>query len=301
MDASLKQIKFILQDILNHFDWRAEQVLLHQTQYIKLSELNTVRKVINDVSTLDLFDDAINYLKSSVIFTSSTDQMNIQLSEGQIIISNLNQLKILLTNFLNLLIKTVPNEDESSVNIKLPPVNDFDELSKVSRDIHVGLSQVIFNDEIGGQSKIVSVENGSIWINVFLGAKALSVIASVVWSASVIFKKIQEGRMMEQQIRALKIKNDSLEEILRAQKAEIDLMIQAEAEHIESEHFTNNVPENIERIKKSISTFAELISKGAEVHPSLVASESISNLFPDPKKFLGLESKIKKLKPSSDT
>lgn len=72
-------------------------------------------------------------------------------------------------------------------------------------------------------------------------------------------------------------------------------MIQAEAEHIESEHFKNKAPENIERIKNSITTFADLIGRGAEIHPALVAPENVTNLFPDPTKLISVESKIKRL------
>ena len=72
-------------------------------------------------------------------------------------------------------------------------------------------------------------------------------------------------------------------------------MLNAEATHINSEHFQNNSPENIERIKNSIKIFSELIDKGAEIHPALIAPEQVSNLFPDIKNLLGLESKIKRI------
>lgn len=101
--------------------------------------------------------------------------------------------------------------------------------------------------------------------------------------------------LLAQQIRGLKVKNDSLEDILKAQKAETEIMIQAEADHISSEHFRENTPENIIRIKNSIATFAELIGKGAEIHPALIAPEDVSNLFPNPGKMINLESKIKRL------
>jgi hypothetical protein len=297
MDTSLKLIKQKLQDILKKFQWKAEHIASGQPAkaFTKLSGLNNVRNVVNEISSLGLFDDTIKFLKSSIIFTSVNDQMNVQPTEAEEITNNLTQLKTLSTNFLNILLKTVPGEDINSINIKLPPVNDFDELSRVSRDIHLGLTQVIYNEEINGETKIVSVENGSIWFNVFVGVSAITVVASLVWASAVIYKKIQEGKLLAQQVRGLKVKNDSLEDILKAQKAETDAMIQAEAEHICSEHFNNNAPENIERIKNSITTFAELIGRGAEIHPALVAPENVSNLFPDPTKLLGVESKIKKL------
>lgn len=123
----------------------------------------------------------------------------------------------------------------------------------------------------------------------------MPIIASLVWSAVVIRKKILEGDLMKEHVRSLKVKNESMEDILRGQKAQTDTMIQAEAEHVFSEHFKENAPENIERIKNSITTFADLIGKGAEIHPALVAPEAVSDLFPDPTKSINIESKIKKL------
>ena len=222
MKISLKVIKRQLQDILKRLEWRIEQNQNGQT--MKLSGLNNIRAVLNDIESLKLFDNIIVSLKSSAILTSSNDQMNIQNGEAQNINAQLTTLKTLVQNFLDVLLKTVPEENPDSINIKLPEIKDFDELSKVSRDIHIGLTQVIINDEINGETKIVSVENGSIWLNVIVGTAAVTVVASLVWAAAVIYKKIQEGKLLDQQVRGLKVKNDSLEDILKAQKAETELI-----------------------------------------------------------------------------
>lgn len=292
METSLKFINQKLKNIIEQIEWNTTST---NGNYINLSGLSSIRSAIYEINKLNLFTSLINSLESSAIFTTSYDQLNINFQEANKIVANLNLLKTTITNFLEVLNATLPEEDINSINIKLPHINDFEELSKVSKEIHLGLSQVIFNEEINGQTKIVSVENGSIWFNVFVGASAVTLIASLTWASTVIYKKMQEAKMLNEQVRGLKVKNDSLEDILEAQKIETDLIIQAEAEFIASEYFKKNVPENIERIKKSISTFAELIAKGAEIHPSLVAPENVSNLFPDPTKLIGLESKIKKL------
>lgn len=276
--------------------WKGENVKDGSTVTMyKINNLNEIRKVISAFADIAIFEEYVNALKSSAIFTTRNNEMNFQLGEGQVINRNLTTLKNLSENFLNTLTNTLPEENINSVNIKLPEVTDFAELSIVSRELHIALSQVLFNDEIHGETKIVSVENGSIWFNVFVGATAVSVVASLAWAAAVIFKKIQEGKLLAQQVQSLKVKNESLEDILKAQKAETELMIDAEAAHINSEYFKNNAPENIERIKNSIKILSELIDKGAEIHPALIAPEHVSNLFPDTKNLIGLESKIKRI------
>ena len=294
MDTSLKIIKQKLQVNITKLNW--ELTPGNSQSLLKFTNLNQIRIVINEIETMELFSNLTAVLKNSVIFTTSENTMSVQTAEGHSIQSQLALLKSLIENFLEVLKKTVPEENLNSINIKLPPINDFEELSKVSRDIHLSLTQILYNDEINGETKIVSVENGSIWLNVFVGgATAVGVIASLVWSAAVIYKKMQEGKLLEEQVRGLKVKNDSIEDILKAQKAETNHMIQAEAEHINSEHFKENIPENIEKIKNSITNFAELIGKGAEIHPALVAPENVSNLFPNPSKMIGIESRIKRL------
>jgi hypothetical protein len=295
MISSLKQLKFVLQDVLKRLEWRTENVNISNTTFLQFDNLGDVREVINVIAGTGLFEDIITELRNSAIFTSASNQIRVQVQEGRLLSQQLDLFKALLDNFLSVLLNTVPDEDPSSINIKLPPINNFDDLAKVSRDIHIALGQIVYNEEINGQEEIVSVENGSIWLNVLIGSTAVGVIASIVWSAAVIYKKFQEGRLLEQQIRSLQVKNDSLEDVLKAQKAHTELAIQAEADHIQSEHFSANVPENVERIKNSITIFAELIGRGAEIHPALVAPENVSNLFPDPTKLIGLESKIKRI------
>lgn len=299
METSLKLIKIQLQDIQTRLTWKSE--LVSNNTLYQISNLKELRIIISTLDSMNLFENITTVLMNSVIFTTSNDAIRVQSNEKTIITGQLELLKSLIENFTEVLKSTVPEESIDSINIKLPTINDFDELSKVSREIHLGLTQVIFNEEVNGQTKIISVENGSIWLNVLVGTTAVTVIASLVWSAAVIYKKIQEGKLLEEQVIGLKVKNESLEDILKAQKAETNLMIQAEAEHLNSEHFKVNAPENIEKIKNSITIFAELIGKGAEIHPALVAPESVSNLFPDPTKLIGLESKIKRLaNPSSN-
>ena len=297
METSLKVIKNSLKNLIDRLIWEVENVPVApgSANQIKITNLNSLRLVINNFHELGILEEYVSVLKSSPIFTTGNNEMNILNSEGQPIIRNLTTLKALSEHLLNTLTRTLPEENQNSINIKLPEVKDFDELSTVSREIHIALSQVLFNDDIKGETKIVSVENGSIWFNVFVGPTALSVVASLAWAAAVIYKKIQEGKLLAQQVRSLSVKNESLEDILKAQKAETELMINAEAAHINNEYFKNDMPENLERIKNSIKIFSELIDKGAEIHPALIAPENVSNLFPDTKNLLGLESKIKRI------
>jgi len=293
MQVTPKKLRQELPILKRKLNWKNEY--LNTKSVYSYVGLGNVREVINRLIELNLFKSITSSIKDSIIFTTRADDMKIEISESNLIESKLKLLDQLIDNLLQVILQVSPEESLDSVNIRLPEIKDFDELSKVSKEIHIALTQVILNKDIKGETKIMSVENGSIWLNVFVGSVAVSVIGSLAWSASVIYKKIQEGKLLAQQVKNLKVRNDSLEDILKAQKAETELMIQAEAEHVNSKHFKINEPENIERIKNSISTLANLIDKGAQIQPALYAPEEVSNLFPDPKKLDTIETKIEKL------
>lgn len=292
MKYSLKTIKSVLLNVSQSLDW--ELVSTGTTTY-SINRVKNIRKAVSLLKEYGLFPSDTKFIIESTLYTTTNDDVTVQNAEAQQLNSRLTVLKIVINNLLTILDETTPAENSNSINIKLPPVKDFDDLANVSKEFHLALTQVLYIDEINGETKIESVDNGSIWINVLVGAAGLAVVASLVWSAAVVYKKILEGKLLAEQVRSLKIKNDSLEDILKAQKEATSALIQAEAEHIQSEHFQEKIPENLERIKNSIKLFADIIDRGAEIHPAIVAPEQVSNLFPDMKNVVGIESKIKKL------
>ncbi len=83
---------------------------------------------------------------------------------------------------------------------------------------------------------------------------------------------------------------------MQKQKEYLALLIDTEARNIASTHIGEDAePETVERLKYTIKEFAELIEKGAEIHPALQAPESVRNLFPNFKNILGIESKTQML------
>ena len=201
--------------------------------------------------------------------------------------------KVILKSLINISVQHKPN----SITIKLPSdVNDFGSLAKVSEDLQLILNQTIVNSHIKGETTIQSVENGSIWIEVCLATPAaLTLVAGLTWSAMVIYKKMQEGKMFHQHVESLKIKNESLQEIQKAQKELLDLLTLAEATNLKDSYFGPDDHEQIGRISLSIKMLSGLIDRGAEIHPALNTPENVANLFPD-KNNLGLvQSKIKQL------
>lgn len=185
------------------------------------------------------------------------------------------------------------DEEPDYINIKFPKVKDFDQLSKVSDQLRLAFSQVVCEYE-GGQLEIVRFEQGSLWGVVKVGTAAM-LVAGLVWSGAVISKKILECRHSYEVYRNASARNDLLKELQKLAEAQINNLIELEAKALQDEHFGKENAEQLERIKNSIRNISDLILKGTEIQPALVAPENVQNLFPDFTKLPLIESKVKKL------
>ena len=290
----IKELKNIFSDIIKELNFEYKE---NPNNAVTLfTKLTGFRNAINKLETTGLLTKEVKELHSSVIFTTNRDNASLNTKEARELIIKTDNLYNLVSS-LDSTFKEIGGEvNDNSISIKLPEVTDFEDLSKFSSDFHKILNQSIVNDEINGQVRIDSVENGSIWLDVYLGSSAaVTLIGSLTWSAAVIFKKLKEGQLIEQHVRSLEIKNDSLKEIQEKQKQALDLMIDAEAKSLYNENFKGDNNEQIGRLKLSVKMLSSLIEKGAEIHPALNQPEKVTNLFPDMKKLNAIESRIKKL------
>jgi hypothetical protein len=292
----IKELKVILKDAILELKFKYEEVKGSNSMISKFSNLHQYRNGINILESSNLFKKELSSLRETPIFTTAQDSIALNYTEGRTLKLQLDELFRICSTVAQSIEQIGVKSEIDSISIKLPEVKDFEDLSKFSADFHKILNQSIVNDQINGQVRIDSVENGSIWLDVYLGsAAAVSLIGGLAWASAVVFKKIQEGRLIQKHVGSLGIKNDSIKEIQLKQKEALDLMIDAEANNLYNENFKGDNNEQIERLKLSIKMFSDLIDKGAEIHPALNQPESVKNLYPKMNNLQSLESKIKKI------
>jgi hypothetical protein len=183
-----------------------------------------------------------------------------------------------------------------SIAVKLPEPADLQDLTGVLEDLEQAITQVVVNPTIEGQVKVSGWEKGSYWIDIYLGsAAAVYLIGGLAWSAAVVFKKIQEGRIFMQYVRGLETKDRMLENFEAAQGEFVARLIDLEARGVEDRNFKEHDNERVERLKNTIRTFSDLMQRGAEIHPALNAPEEIGNAFPPMGKLSELVSQVKLL------
>lgn len=267
--------------------------------------VTNVRKFKAFVSRIELipsFRGPVEQLKLTPLYASQEDSIRLRNDVWQEVqrLQNwvFSSVSVLLQNLRDAYTETT----ECTITLKLPDPRDLEDMIKMLEVVQMALAQNLHNEKIKGVVKIESWETGSFWIDVFVGSQAaVLLVGSMAWAAAVVYKKLQEGRMFAEYVQGLKVKNDSLEDLRKGQEQAIQLLIEREARNILVEHFDGEKdPEQFERLKMGIRTMAELIDRGAEIHPALNAPEQVQNLFPDTKHIENLQSRIKLLDSKTD-
>lgn len=300
----------ILGSILEGFFLKKEKVagIIPSTgqpqTFLKISGITAFKNNVERLEKLNLFKQQTDDLKNTALysgfnFQSGPDEITLPMQQADAITSQVYLIHTLLEQLFEALDNTTTDESSSndSISVKLPEsIRSFGELEKFSHDIDIALNQTVTDSEIGGQVEIIGVESGSIWIYVYLGSSAaVALVGRMLWAAAVVHKKKQEGDMLFQQVRSLKIANDYVEGIQKAQLIAVNSLLDAEASHVANESFQNVDNEKPARIKHAINILSDLLAQGTEIRPALYAPEEVSNLFPDPKKLNDVKSRIRQI------
>jgi len=244
------------------------------------------------------FNAELEFINQSIIFRTTNNQIAIPHPEWNGLVNAFGPLATKLIGLKQYLKAFLARQDLNSVFVKAPPLTEFSDMILFEGQLKKALSQIIYHPKIEARLELKSWESGSpLWLELALGTQAaVNIVGAAAWAGAVVYKKIQEGRMHQEYVRGLKLKNDHLESILQAEKQLLNEVVNAEAENIALSNYDgDNSQETLERVKLTIKEFAEIIEKGAEIHPALQAPEPVKNLFPNFNNLLATESKIKQL------
>jgi hypothetical protein len=288
---NLLEVKDILRNNLTGIEYKSRY--LANNKY-EASNLKTLRDSLNNVSSIDYIQPELESLKSTWLFDSYSDTIQIESPDDTKVSSLVSRIKIGLQFLLRVLENNNHSNKDDVVYIKLPEIKSFEELSRVSNDLKKGI-EIPLREAEKGDVDILTAESGSIWLVVSVAtASAVNLIAAICVAAAVIRKKHAEAKMFEQHAKTLELKNDALETFVSAQKLQINNILTNEAEAIANKHYDHKENETIERLKLSINTIADLIERGAKILPSSSNSETVK-MFPDYNNLGLIESSIRQL------
>ncbi|SEL93771.1 hypothetical protein [Parapedobacter koreensis] len=267
-----------------------------QSSDLKYTAKNLVslKDAINELADIEFIQTEITELKSSALFKNYKDEDAFNSTDNSKILGGVQELRIGLEFLLNYYYSLNQGGD-SVIQIKLPETKTFDELSKISNELKKSLELPLLDSNTDGRIEILTAESGSIWLMVSVGTvAAVNLVGAICWASAVIRKKMAEARIFEAHAKTLDLKNEALQNLIDAQEQQLKNIVIAEAEAIATNHYDNQAPETIARLKLSLETIADLIERGAKILPSS-KEEDIKKVFPDYSNLALIESTIKQI------
>lgn len=236
----------------------------------------------------------------TTIDSSMTDRIILNGNQINNFKSEIAKLQSTITVLHNWINRYVPDEeDEETINIKLPQLYKMDDLTKASTIINRALSQSV--SEIGGELKIKHLEYGSSWIIISVGAIAAAKLVIVLANAAFkVAQKYYGIKMIQQQYDRYSMGTDMLKTIKEANEKIIADEIRGLAENIEKEFYEKKDNERVERLRVSITEMTKLIELGGEIHPSLIIAQDNKSQIPDYKSLLGIIKSAGELPPNEE-
>jgi len=283
-----------LEKGVNSLTYNPTYVTGNQETPYHAKNLNSLRNVIKNLEGIDIIKPEIEVLLNSDLFKNHNNEDFFTSSQNSVITSSIKTIhegfKIIKRQYQN----NLPDLDD--IYIKLPDLDNFDELSKVSTELKKAIEIPIHDQNTNAHIKIKTAEPGSIWLLVSLGViSAVNLVGAIAWSAAVIRKKRAEAKIFEQHAKTLEIKNETLSSFVDAQNEQLKNILEAEAKQIMNNHYEVDNPETLNRLKLSIATVADLIDKGTKFLPAST-DKDVQEKFPDYNSLNLIESTIKMLK-----
>lgn len=263
---------------------------------IRINNLNNLSEVMSLLKNFKHFEIELKNLRNYDVFDimhGETITMN-QISFNAFN-STVKQLRDKVFLSLSIIDSIMVSTDEKTLCIKLVEHVSLKDFAAELELLDSIIMQVITHKDINSSYKFSSFDIGSSWVNIIVGTTvAFNLLAGLVWSSCVIRKKWNEGSLLEETVKSMQIKNESLEDIRLANKKLLDELANKEAENLMSEYNLEDTDnEYKKRLIHSIIELAKLINDGVQIQPALMAPEESKNLFPNYEKLDFIESKTK--------
>lgn len=172
-------------------------------------------------------------------------------------------------------------DEETTINIKLPNVLSLDQLANTTESLEKSLSYITYL--YGGDPiKVQQLDHGSLWVIISVCSiqivKALGKAISFAYDIAERHVNLQKSK---EDLRLSRVKGDMIEAFAEMQKIAITNHIHDAAKEINKDLKKEEKDnERIAKLELSIRKLTDLIVTGTEFYPALTASQEIVQDFP---------------------
>ena len=130
----IKELKANLQTINEALNFKYEEQKNSKGQIVQstFSNLINFRNGINSLENTGLLQNEINQIKKSGIFSTTKDDLTVNINEGRSLKLPMDSLLKIVIALNTSLSQITGTTRENSISIKLPNINDFEDLAKTA-------------------------------------------------------------------------------------------------------------------------------------------------------------------------
>jgi hypothetical protein len=177
-------------------------------------------------------------------------------------------------------------EEPEQIAIQLPTdETSLCDVGKTMQHIEKLLQQVVVNEYVQGEVRLIAFDRGTNWVEIYVGSlAAVSLIGAIVRLIYDIRLKNVDIATRREVFRSIKLETDLAAAAEKALEAELNALVKAGAAHAAK---VGGIPDTshdlLERIKFVVAELGVLVSRGARIVPSLSAPVDQQSEFPEAK------------------
>lgn len=199
----------------------------------------------------------------------------------------LNELKISLKTIQNLYDSFTIGESYAGIDVKIPKCNSLKEYMDYLKEIEFIFTQCPYLLSKDEEIKFNNVDVGSQWLSFFLISSGtfgiLNNLAKLVNKAVAIKSNILFYKQQEEQLEAMRLKNEVGEETIDVFKKMKQTVLNNYVSDLETELGELQDGEERGKVEKTLEKMVMLIDKGVEIYSSIETPNEIKMLFPENK------------------
>lgn len=258
--------------------------LKNQPKIVKLTNIQQVIHALKTLETTGILKSKFEKIKSiEAFYLSPHESISFPRAQAEHLIQNITNLRQELMVIRTIIPEIIPSQNELSLSIKLPTIDDLDELSGIIKKLDTVFKQLLVNKYVKGHVKLQNFDTGSNWIEVLMSSlTALNIIAYIIYIAIQLKREQIKNKELIEVARNRKITNDMLENLNKQLCSNLNTFSD---NYIKSVMKRAGAPDNdkeyFERIKYCINEITSLIDKGFQFFPASKSPNEIKSVFPD--------------------
>jgi len=251
---------------------------------MRIGDLVDFRRAIDTLRKTNIFEKNLSQISQfQSVLESAEDLLVFPKIDSQKLLGHVNALKQKAIGINEALSELLPIQSDKTLSIKLPPIKDFSQLSKISERLDKLFDQLFSPISLKGKIEVQNFDTGSEWVEVvFESTKALSILASVAFAAIHIKRERLKNDNLREDIRRKNLSNNLYETLSKELDSELKSNLSQNAIEIAKEA-CDNPPDHeyTERVKYCINEMKDLVDSGMRLFLTKDAEPGIQSRFPD--------------------